>query len=1166
MKIPLLSLALLLASAPLLRAQTSVPVGAGSYASFPPRAAAPGPLRDFVYNKPLYVARSKKSGPIPTNDWWTDLLVRGKDAGLLWVYPLVADPDPNGLNLNFPNSINVNVPSSVASSGGGYDMAYGGNMRVTAAGYTPSTALAENWSDWGLVMSLPDTTTGKNMTVSMAHGVPFVWVETQSISPEFNFEKDATYLAADGSPLTLPARSSFVVNTDGRYFGIHVAPGSTVDLRGQQSVTIDLGSRRAVSTVRLVWEAAFASAYDVLVSDDEATWQRVYSTTTSIGGTENITALTPGAAGRYVRLLLNKRGTGFGYSLFEMQVFDGSTLVSQNQPVEVTSTQTTGGFSGPLVTDGNLGTRWASDANQQPQLRLTPGTPNSYFVVSALNATTNQAAGQRLTAYDAYAYNKVTDTQVQYGYAPVAGKVNLTWRLTTQDLRTGQTGGPTLQGFLPHLYQNASHNLAFTSYDYLSPRGTLKTVAGTSFSFAYDFQGVIPSYTAPVRSATDASPYDVAVLNQLVTAYAQNSSNRADTYFGGKDLVLQAKYALLAKELNHPASAALKTQAQTNLVNWLTYQAGESSRYFARYDRWKALVGFDSSFGSEEFVDNHFHYGYFTLACAIYGMVDPSFLQDSQYGGMAKLIAKQYANWDKTDQSQPWMRSFDPWVGHSYAGGTSSGSGNNQESSSEAMQSWIGLFLLGDALNDPAMRAAGAFGYTSEAAASLEYWFDWKQRNFPAAYAAQRHMGAILSNQGLAHVTYFGDQEKYVHGIEYLPVNPGLTYLARDTAWARREYSDLLRESRAVNGYASELDFGEDDWSHVALGFKYLSDPKYVTKLLADNLRLAPTDSRYIMDDKEVAGITYFYAHAQQNLGYFSAKFHTDFPTSSVFERNGAFSHAVAYNPSASAQTCTVYNAEGGIVTSALIPARTLLTFPALGTTPTTPTGPCAYQVATTTVASTASQPASNATDGNPNSRWESAFSDQQDLTVDYGRVIPLTTVTIVWERASAKDYRLLGSVDGTSWQELAVRTNMPVSTDAAADFRRTDVLSVTGSYRYLRMAGTARATVWGYSIFELTTCSGAAARTALAAAAGGNERLDAATPLMVWPNPTRSGVRVAGAVPRQVVQVLDAQGRVVLQQTVQNDAPLELTLPTELARGLYLVRCGGKISRLTLE
>ncbi|MBC8081864.1 MAG: discoidin domain-containing protein, partial [Hymenobacter sp.] len=903
MKHLFLPLALVLAAAPLLRAQTTVPVGAGSYASFPPGAAAPGKLRDFVYTKPIYVARNKKAGPIPTNDWWTDLLVRGKDAGLLWVYPLVVDPDPNGLNLNFPNSINVSVPPTAATSGGSYDMVYGGNLRVTAAGYRPSTALAESWSDWGLVMSLPDTTAGKNMTVSMAHGVPFVWVETQGLTPQFSFERDATYLNADGTPLTLPARNPFIVSTDGRYFGIHPAPGSTAELTGQDYVILDLGTRRSLSSVRLTWESAYAAGYSVQVSDDKASWQTVYSTNSGTGGTENITTLAAGAAGRYVRLLLTRRGSIFAYSIYEWQVFSGSTLVSQGQPVEAASTQPTGVFGIRQINDGSLDTRWASDPNQQTRLVLTPGSANSYFVVSALNAATDQAAGQRLTAYNQYAYQKVTNTEVQYGYDAVAGKVNLTWRLSTQDLRTGQNGGPTLQGFLPHLYQNAAHSLAFSGYDYVSPRGTLKTVAGTSFPFAYDFQGVIPSYTAPLRVAADANPYDAAALNRLVATYAQNPSNREDTYFGGKDVVLQAKYALLAKELNHPAAAALKARSRATLVNWLTYQTGESSRYFARYDRWKALIGFSPSFGSEEFVDNHFHYGYYTLACAIYSMVDPDFLLESQYGGMARLIAKQYANWDRTDLSQPWMRTFDPWVGHSYAGGTSSGNGNNQESSSEAMQSWIGLFLLGDALNDPGMRAAGAFGYTSEAAASLEYWFDWKQRNFPPAFAARRRMGAIVSNQGLGHVTYFGAQEKYVHGIVYLPVNPGLSYLARDTAWARREYNDLLRESREAQGYASELDFGEDDWSHVALGFKYMSDPKYVTRLLAENFRLAPTDPRYIMDEKEVSGLTYFYAHAQQNLGFFSTRFHTDFPTSSTFERNGRFTQAVAYNPSASART-----------------------------------------------------------------------------------------------------------------------------------------------------------------------------------------------------------------------------------------------------------------------
>jgi len=115
----------------------------------------------------------------------------------------------------------------------------------------------------------------------------------------------------------------------------------------------------------------------------------------------------------------------------------------------------------------------------------------------------------------------------------------------------------------------------------------------------------------------------------------------------------------------------------------------------ARYPNWPALVGFDSSYGSEQFNDHHFHYGYFTFASALLGMYDPTFLNTTNYGAIAKLVAKEYANWDRTDQNFPFLRTFDIWAGHSDAGGFSSPGGNNQESSSEAMQSWGGLFLLG---------------------------------------------------------------------------------------------------------------------------------------------------------------------------------------------------------------------------------------------------------------------------------------------------------------------------------------------------------------------------------------------------------------------------------------------------------------------------------------
>jgi endoglucanase Acf2 len=1104
------------------RPQTVVPLGAASYASEPPYPAdvqvrdAQGNListypdtarYDFYYRSPLYISRAAKQShtPVPTNDWWTDLLINGKNGGVMWVYPLVLDPDPNGFNLNFPNSIDVNGPDANGRQGG-YNMHYGGNLRITAAGYRPSTALAQSWSDWGLVMSLPDTASDplnvKNMQVTTAHGVPFAWVETQGVNPQFGFEKPATFLDASGAALQFPTSNSFIISTDSRYFGVHLAPGSVVQRDTAHFATIDLGQKYSLSEVKLYWETAYAKNYSLQVSDDGLTWQTVYqiagynkpaSGLADIVSTANPPAGTfafnqPNVAGRYLKLVMTKRATQYGYSLFEAQVYDNTgTLRSQGRPVTVSSVEA--GFAGAYLTDGILadGTkRWSATNIQNPVVVMLTGGGSSYFVVSAIQASSDQEAGARLATYEAYAYNKVSDTKVNYAYDATAGKVNLTWNLTTTNLK-GLPAGPTLQGFLPHLYQNTAHAVAFSPYTYVSPRGDLKTAVGTSFGFTYDFNGILPSYNAPFRNAGDAHPYDAQKMFDLVTAYAANPNNGSDTYFGAKDLVQHMKFALLAKELNHQAYPALKAKARAALVDWLTYTPGEQPRrYFAPHNRWGAFIGYNPNFNSDEFTDNHFHYGYFTLACALYGMLDPTFLSDGQYGPIARKIAKQYANWDRTDPNFPWMRTFDPWVGHSYAGGTSSGSGNNQESSSECMQSWIGLFLLGDALHDPEMRAAGAFGYTSEAAASLEYWFDWKHRNFPPAYAAQRHMGAILSNQGIGHVTYFGDQEQYIHGIEYLPLNPGVSYLARDTTWAQSEYRDLLREAKAEpdpkTGVApqDELDFG-DDWTHVVLGLKYMIDPKYTTGLMENNYKLAPSDPRYIMDDKEVAGMTYFYAHAQQNLGYFSSKFHTDFPASSVFERKGQFTYATVYNATDSPQTATVYDAQGNVVrdaqgnvAAAVVPAHTLLTFPSPPTTGQTPTG-CYSLLASSVVGSSSkTQPDTSplAADGSLGSRWESEFTDPQQLTVDYGSVSAINTVTIAWENASAKNYQLLGSTDGNTWnviQSLGPFPTLPPGQN------RTDVIPVNASYRYLRMAGTTRTTGYGYSIFELTACGTAA-------------------------------------------------------------------------------------------
>ncbi len=85
-----------------------------------------------------------------------------------------------------------------------------------------------------------------------------------------------------------------------------------------QWIRVDLGATRAISHVRLSWEAAYGKAYQVQTSNDGTTWSTVYSTTTGDGGVDD---LGVSASGRYVRVYGTARGTGYGYSLWELEVY-----------------------------------------------------------------------------------------------------------------------------------------------------------------------------------------------------------------------------------------------------------------------------------------------------------------------------------------------------------------------------------------------------------------------------------------------------------------------------------------------------------------------------------------------------------------------------------------------------------------------------------------------------------------------------------------------------------------------------------------------------------------------------------------------------------------------------------------------------------------------------
>jgi F5/8 type C domain/Fibronectin type III domain len=97
--------------------------------------------------------------------------------------------------------------------------------------------------------------------------------------------------------------------------------------------------------------------------------------------------------------------------------------------------------------------------------------------------------------------------------------------------------------------------------------------------------------------------------------------------------------------------------------------------------------------------------------------------------------------------------------------------------------------------------------------------------------------------------------------------------------------------------------------------------------------------------------------------------------------------------------------------------------------------------------------------DGDTTTRWSSGFSDGQWIYVDLGQRYDLCGIRLRWEDAMGKDYQIQVSEDAATWQTLVNVTDNTTHINSFA---------LEGAGRYVKIQGVKRATVFGYSLFEV--------------------------------------------------------------------------------------------------
>jgi len=422
-----------------------------------------------------------------------------------------------------------------------------------------------------------------------------------------------------------------------------------------------------------------------------------------------------------------------------------------------------------LVTQGSLsGAALTLEAGQTAELFAAP------------NGVDPVALGERVSAL----------TGVSSSYRVGARDVTTTLRY--------HSAGPTLIAAMPHQQQGLVTPTRCSLGSYPTVYGTLDLCSGPELSWTS--KKVEPDAALNLSGLSTGDKAELTA--QLARDVADTSPPPHDSYFGGKALSRLADLLALAHQLGASGTAkAAQSKLTAALTTW-TDPAGcrtRSTECFVYDPKVKGVVGLTASFGSEQFNDHAFHYGYFLYAAGIAARYDPSLI--TRLEPMMNLLAADIAS-PGGSSAFPTRRGFDAYAGHSWASGYAPfADGNNQESSSEAINAWNGLGLWADATDDTALSDEATWMLSAEAASARAYWTDFDTRD--PVYAGYRH-GVVGINWGGKRdaATWFSAEPSAKLGIQLIPMSPASGYLGGDPGRIARNIAEA-----APDGF--DVQFGD---------------------------------------------------------------------------------------------------------------------------------------------------------------------------------------------------------------------------------------------------------------------------------------------------------------------------------------------------------------------
>ncbi|MDI1351250.1 MAG: glycosyl hydrolase [bacterium] len=392
------------------------------------------------------------------------------------------------------------------------------------------------------------------------------------------------------------------------------------------------------------------------------------------------------------------------------------------------------------------------------------------------------------------AYSQTIPLDYKQSYFSNEKQINYSFSWQTQNKK------PPLMLSLPH---HRTSLLPSTSVMYSGIKGLMLGETSTRWTIALPKVAVLfiePKYLSPEKKNKIREALQVDAAQFIEQPFLDEGP-----YLLGKRYARIARLILIAHQIQE---YSLQKKMLKHLESLLTRKILTKSTWHFEYDTtWGGVIPSVDNYGARHYNDHHYHYGYWVYTFAVIAQFDGQWLnapfQGKSYAPQEwiKVLIDDYANQDTKNTYFPMQRYQDDYAGHSWASGlTSFKDGQNQQSSSEAVNAYYALALYAKAVKNPDLFAWAAFLMARELKSAQTYWHIAKSSTiYSPQFTEYNQVVADLWGSKIDSNTFFTKCKteyrcglEYAFGIQMLPFT-AISHRLIDQEWIQNAYPTLKK-------------------------------------------------------------------------------------------------------------------------------------------------------------------------------------------------------------------------------------------------------------------------------------------------------------------------------------------------------------------------------------